>query len=203
MSDEIEVRESRPISLEQAELRAEQEDGELRIKGYGAVFNSLSHDLGGWREIIHPDAFSKVLRQDVHSYFNHDPNMILGRVSSNTLRIWVDDRGLGYSVKPPKSRADVIESLERGDVTGSSFAFSIAKDGEAWTADERGKPLRTITKVSRLYEVGPVVSPAYPDTSAARRSLNAAIKHGMVSEKMGVDMDSLRRRLAILAPGSR
>jgi phage head maturation protease len=60
----------------------------------------------------------------------------------------------------------VIESIKRGDIRGSSFAFVIAKGGETWHVEE-GRHIRTVTAVSDLMDVGPVTYPAYPDSSVS------------------------------------
>lgn len=197
-------KEYRSIPIEDAELRMEKENGETKIRGYAALFNVLSQDFGGWRERILPGSFPANLG-DVHSYYNHEPNYILGRRSSKTLDVWIDDRGLGYSVNPPKSRADVMEAIERGDVKGSSFAFVIAKDGAGWATDargnpvydERGKPIYEIRKISKLHEVGPVVNPAYPDTTAAKRSLHQ-VQAIQVPVAIGMTLGDAARRIRFL-----
>lgn len=155
-------------------------DGRAAIIGYAAVYNRLSLDLGGFREEILPGAFDRILsrqrgRQDVVALFNHDSNIVLGRSSSGTLELSTDDKGLRYVVTPPTSRADVLELIQRRDVRGSSFAFTVGKDGEAFRTDEGGGAIRQIREVSGLYDVGPVLVPAYPATSAsvAMRSYEA------------------------------
>lgn len=155
-------------------------DGRPAIVGYAAVYNRLSLDLGGFREEILPGAFDRILsrqrgRQDVVALFNHDSNIVLGRTSSGTLELSSDDRGLRYVVTPPVSRADVLELIQRRDVKGSSFAFTVDKSGESFRPGEDGKAVRQIREVSGLYDVGPVLVPAYPQTSAgvAMRSYQA------------------------------
>ena len=155
-------------------------DGRAAIIGYAAVYNRLSLDLGGFREEILPGAFDKVLnrqrgRQDVVALFNHDSNIVLGRSSSGTLELSSDDKGLRYVVTPPVSRADVLELIQRRDVRGSSFAFTVDKSGEGFRPGDDGKAVRQIREVSGLYDVGPVLVPAYPATSAsvAMRSYEA------------------------------
>ena len=155
-------------------------DGRAAIVGYAAVYNRLSLDLGGFREEILPGAFDRILsrqrgRQDVVALFNHDSNIVLGRSSSGTLELSTDEKGLRYVVTPPVSRADVLELIQRRDVRGSSFAFTVGKDGEAFRTDEGGGAIRQIREVSGLYDVGPVLVPAYPATSAsvAMRSYEA------------------------------
>jgi HK97 family phage prohead protease len=147
-------------------------DGRTSIVGYAAVYNRLSLDLGGFKEEIMPGAFDKILsrqrgRQDVVALFNHDSNIVLGRTSSGTLELSSDDKGLRYVVTPPVSRADVLELIQRRDVRGSSFAFTVDKSGESFRTGEDGKAVRQIREVSGLYDVGPVLVPAYPSTSAA------------------------------------
>lgn len=155
-------------------------DGRAAIVGYAAVYNRLSLDLGGFKEEILPGAFDKILnrqrgKSDVVALFNHDSNIVLGRTSSGTLELSTDDKGLRYVVTPPVSRADVLELIQRRDVRGSSFAFTVGKDGEAFRTGEDGKAVRQIREVSGLYDVGPVLVPAYPATSAtvAMRSYEA------------------------------
>ena len=147
-------------------------DGRASIIGYAAVYNRLSLDLGGFREEILPGAFDKILtrqrgKQDVVALFNHDSNIVLGRTSSGTLELSSDEKGLRYVVTPPVSRADVMELISRRDVRGSSFAFTVDKSGEGFRQGEDGNAVRQIREVSGLYDVGPVLVPAYPATSAA------------------------------------
>jgi len=141
--------------------------------GYAAVFNSLSEDLGGFVEKIAPGAFDDVLSDDVRALWNHDPNHVLGRTVSGTLRLKSDKEGLFYEIDPPDTQMarDLQSSIKRGDVDQSSFGFNVAAEGEVWTRDETGVVTRTITKIGRLYDVSPVTYPAYPETKAQARQL--------------------------------
>lgn len=168
-------------------------DGRAAIIGYAAVYSRLSLDLGGFREEILPGAFDKILsrqrgRQDVVALFNHDSNIVLGRTSSGTLELSSDDKGLRYVVSPPVSRADVLELIQRRDVRGSSFAFTVDKSGEGFRQGDDGKAVRQIREVSGLYDVGPVLVPAYPSTSAsvAMRSYEAWMASQVPSEPEAV-----------------
>jgi len=170
-----------------------------RIEGYAAVFNQLSEDFGGWRERILPGAFDAVLatKPDVRALFNHDSNVILGRTTAGTLELRSDKQGLRYSIDPPESRADVVEAIERGDVTGSSFAFTIGKGGDEWRTS-LGGIVREIRSVCGLFDVGPVVYPAYPDTAVAKRSFEA-----IAAELLpGLAIDEAWRRIRILEIGA-
>lgn len=161
--------ERRKIELP-VEIRA---DGESRqVSGYGAVFNSETVIGGAFREVILPGAFKRAVTGDVFSFFNHDQSKVLGRTKSGTLRLREDESGLRYDVDLPDTSAarDLQVSMDRGDVDGSSFMFDIPKGGDEWDFGE-GLPLRTIREAI-LYEVGPVTMPAYPDATAALRSMD-------------------------------
>lgn len=163
------------VATESFEVRSE--DGRNTLVGYGAVFGKRSQDLGGFREVIDPKAFNRTVNNDndVLVTMNHDVNFLLGRTGAGTARVSVDEVGVRYEVDLPDTTtgADVRALAERGDLFGSSFTFSIPKDGDTWERDEDGTRVRTLTEV-RLYELGPVVSPAYLDTSVAVRSLEEA-----------------------------
>jgi HK97 family phage prohead protease len=150
----------------------------VTIRGYAALFNSDSQDLGGFVERISPGAFDGVIKRgtDVVALYNHDPMFILGRESAGTLRISVDEKGLRYEVDAPESRADVVEAIERGDVRGSSFAFRVKGSGENWSRDQQGRQIREIRDIDGLFDVGPVLKPAYSATESfvSRRALEHA-----------------------------
>ena len=155
------------------ETRVQKRGNKNIVVGHAAVYGKLSEDLGGFREMIRPGAFDSVLNNDVRVFFNHDPNYILGRTKAGTAKISSDKTGLKYEFEVPDTSAgrDLLVSLERGDISQSSFAFSVEKD--SW-ADRDGRDIRTIEKVKRLYDVSPVSIPAYPDAddiAIAKRSL--------------------------------
>jgi len=141
------------------------------VEGSAALFNTLSDDLGGFREQIAPGAFNDVLDDDVRALMNHDPNLILGRTKSGTLTLELTVDGLMYRYSDPDTTysQDLRKSMKRGDVTQSSFAFSVAEDDWEEVDDQL---VRTITKFKRLYDVSPVTYPAYPDTTVATRSMD-------------------------------
>lgn len=136
------------------------------VRGYAAVFDSVSEDLGGFVEYIEPRAFDKVMDNDVRALFNHDYNYLLGRTSAGTLKIWTDERGLGYEATLPDTSyaKDLAVLMERGDVTQSSFAFMV--DQDRWEVDDEGNYTRYIESVSRLIDVSPVVLPAYSEATS-------------------------------------
>jgi len=161
------------------EIRAT-ESGE--ITGYAAVFfdGSAGSEFGLWEgatERIAPGAFKRSIesQQDTRALFNHEPDKLLGRVSAGTLRLEEDGRGLRYTISlgETSTAKDVREMIKRGDLTGSSFSFTIAEGGEEWRDTDEGKQIRHITDVN-LLDVGPVTFPAYSATSANSRSVKGA-----------------------------
>jgi HK97 family phage prohead protease len=160
-----------------AEFRIQQTENEpLKIIGYAARFNELSEEMWGMREKIAPGAFTEAIgKSDVRALWNHDPNYVLGRTKNGTLQIREDEQGLFYEVTPPDAQwaRDLVESIKRGDVDQSSFAFTV--DVEQW--DESGNPVvRTIVKVRELFDVSPVTYPAYPTATSGVRSLGDVAK---------------------------
>lgn len=185
------------------EIRVKAE--ERQIFGHAAVFNSLSEPMWGFRERIAPGAFDDVLNDDVRALFNHDANLILGRTTAKTLRLTLDDSGLVYEVDAPDTQyaRDLIQSMNRGDITQSSFGFSIAEDD--WEEEEDGIVIRTILKVKRLYDVSPVTYPAYQAADSSIRSLEGFQSQKEKNQGKGIDFFKRRLRLielsqAILIP---
>lgn len=169
------------------EVRAQDnEDGKISISGYGAVFNSRSNDLGGFVEVILPGAFDDVMNDDVRALFNHDPMYVLGR-NKRTMYLSIDDIGLRYNIPDaPQSQAIrdlVIEPMRRGDITQSSFAFRVAKDGDEWK-NEDGIIVRYIKKVAKLFDVSPVTYPAYDAATSTTRSLDEFKKKGENNQEL-------------------
>lgn len=157
-------KEIRTIDVQDLELRM---DGDNPVVvGYGAVFNSMSNDLGGFREFIGSEAFEGRLEDDVRFLINHD-GMPLARTTNGTLRLSVDERGLKYEAKlnPNVSTSrDLMELLKDGTINQSSFAFIVEDD--SWEMKD-GMNVRTINKVSRLYDVSAVTYPAYNEASSS------------------------------------
>jgi HK97 family phage prohead protease len=180
------------------DVRLDERSGEPpMIRGYAAVFNQLSEDLGGFREQLQTGAFADAIQaSDVRALINHDSNLVLGRNKSATLRMFEDATGLGVEIAPPDTQAarDLIELMRRGDVNQMSFAFSVSKEDQSWARDGSGPWIRTIKKVARLYDVSVVTYPAYPQTSAAVRDLQA--HQDALGAKAEAEANALRQRAA-------
>ena len=157
----------------QTEWRVSRDEGEpVKIKGHAAVFDKLSDPIMGFREKIAPGAFRKSIRRkaDVRALWNHNPDYVLGRTKSGTLRLKEDDIGLAIEIQPPDTQwaNDLVTTIERGDVDQMSFGFVVVK--EEWTEDHKKKEtVRTLEEVD-LFDVSPVTFPAYPQTDVAVRA---------------------------------
>jgi HK97 family phage prohead protease len=160
-------------------LTVEERDGESpKIRGIAPPWDSLSVDLGGFREKFSPTAFDKLLskkRLDVPLLFNHDDSKILARTTNGTLRIEKSDKGLAYEADPvaTPTAAEVLTLIRSKTIFGSSFAFTVGPKGEEWAEDERGNVTRTIHEASGLFDLSPVTRAAYPSSSLSARSLSA------------------------------
>lgn len=140
-----------------------------RIEGYAIVFNSLSNDLGGFREIIEPTAITDELikNSDIVCLMNHDIKKgLLARSyhGRGSLKLDIDEHGLHYSFEAPKTALgdEVLEGIRRGDISKCSFAFVCGEDN--WTKDENGEYIRHVKKIKNLYDVSLVYHPAYDET---------------------------------------
>lgn len=135
------------------------------VQGYAAVYGALSEDLGGFREKIAPGAFADVLDSDVRALLNHDPDQLLGRTKSGTLRLAEDPRGLRFELDLPDSPVgeNVRAAVARQDLDGASFRFLVGS--ESWDGD-----VRTVETVAELHDVTLATHPAYPETSVELRT---------------------------------
>jgi len=148
------------------QVRMNFDSGTPKITGYAAVFNSETELWPGFREQVAPGAFSKsIQRDDIRALFNHNPEKILGRNTSGSLKLWEDSKGLGYEVLSGGDRTyenDLVKSIKRGDVNQSSFGFNIVEQSLKY--DKANDIVhRTLTEV-RLFDVSPVTFPAYSAT---------------------------------------
>ena len=145
------------------------------VSGYAIRFNEDSAFMG-FTERISPSALpaSMLENADIFAYFNHDWSKVLAR-TPNSLKLDLRSDGLYYEFEAPNTQDgnDLLEHIKRGEMYGTSFAFSLPEDGsgEVWTKQEDGTYLREIVMFDALYEISPVYTPAYPTTSVSARCL--------------------------------
>lgn len=152
------------------ELRAAEGDTPARLTGYAAVYNTISENLGGFRERLLPGVFKTALAgADIRCLVNHDDTKLLGRTPT-TLRLFDDPLGLRFEVDvaPTTYGNDLLASVQRGDCRSCSFGFVVPPGGERFKSEGK-EIIRELTDV-KLYEISIVLSlPAYPGTSVAVR----------------------------------
>lgn len=150
-----------------------QEDKKYYCSGYAVVFESLSENLGGFKEIIHSGAITEDLlkKSDVFAKVDHEQCNIIARSNKGEglLELTLDNKGLKYKFELPDNyKGEMLRThIERGELNKSSFSFSVTggKDSEYWELGPDGIALRHIYKISGLYDVAPCFNPAYPETS--------------------------------------
>lgn len=174
------------------EAREDDSDGKMIVEGYAIMFNSPA--THGYTENVLPSALDECDMKDVPLRYNHsDQFLILARTRNNSLELVKDDVGL-------KIRADLLDTSTGKDIYKAikaklldkmSFAFTIPDDGEEWSLLDTDTPLRTITKIDRLYDVSVVDTPFYDSTSIYARALSS-----LDSEKKKLDNLKEQRELA-------
>lgn len=191
--------EQRAVPLTDVEIRDESGAGSefFTMVGHAAIFNSLSDDLGGFREIIEPGAFrDAVARSRVHLLWNHDTNYALASTDSRTLELREDEQGLRVWARIPRSLTyaqDIRELFRHGIARDMSFAFSMPADGsgEEWRTNDDGSITRTLTRVSELFDVSAVTRGAYAAPSFAMRALERAAAQGRVPTESGAGHENV------------
>lgn len=165
-------------------LRSEEEDSRT-VEGYALLFDTPSDGLP-FEERIEKTALDGVIeRSNVFAVLNHDNSRgILARnkQGKGTLTLEVDEKGLLYRFNAPKTALgdELLEYLRRGEVSESSFAFTVAD--EVWERD--GDNMRRVIKsFDRLFDVSPVYDAAYSSTTVYARSYESAKKEIEEREK--------------------
>ncbi len=173
--EESAVNQKEVRTFQATEIRVARKKGEKpKIIGHAAVFNSptvIHGFFGNFTEEIAPGAFEESIGEDdIRGLFNHDPNFVLGRNKAGTLELEEDKTGLRYEIDPPETTIgnDTLISIERGDITGSSFGFNVIEEKWEFSEDENEPDKRTLIKV-KLWDVSPVTFPAFDDTDVAVR----------------------------------
>lgn len=170
---EIETRAGLPV-----EVRTD-ESGLIVVEGYAAVFDQPTDIAGEFTEVVAPGAFRNALtrRDDTEFLINHG-GLPLARSTAGNLTMQEDERGLKIRATLDPTDPDVmriVPKMRAGMLDQMSFAFRIPEGGQRWEQRDDGLDIRTITDVF-LYDVSIVNRGAYPQTTIALRSLEAAKK---------------------------
>lgn len=179
--------------MEQRQIQSNFNIESRTVEGYATVFESESENLG-FIEVIHRGAITEetIKNSDVFAKFNHDSNKILARSKNGngSLLLEVDDNGLRYMFEAPNTALgdELLEYIKRGDLSQSSFAFTIDKNdssAERWYK-KNGVIYRDIYKIDKLYDVSPVFTPAYSETSCSARFKEVKRTSDEIDNKMNI-----------------
>lgn len=195
------------------ELRAmRDEDNGNYIVGVPIVFDKET-DLGFYTEIIDKHALDNSDMKDVRFLVNHNTDMIpLARSRNNnansTMQMWVEEDGMHIRVNLDVDRNTEAKALysavNRGDVSGMSFMFSV--DGDSWEGLDTETPKRTITSIGKIFEVSAVTFPAYEQTSIQAADLTEALesaKEVLESAKRSAEDEVKRAEIRNLLGGKK
>ena len=166
----IPQRTNRKMRTASTEFQTRDDNGNLAIEGYFAVFNSIYQIAPGLSESIAPGAFDNTLSGDIRALINHDTTLVLGRTKANTLQLRTDAHGLWGHIDINPNDTDALNlynRVQRGDVDQCSFGFNILNEETDFRED--GSVHWTIKEVE-LFEVSPCTFPAYEETNIAART---------------------------------
>lgn len=188
------------------EVRAEQNDEHGTFLEGRPIVYDVKTDLGWHDEIIERGALADTDLKDVRFLVNHNTDMIpLARSRNNnensTMQMEVDEAGMKIRVdldteNNSEARA-LYSAVKRGDISGMSFMFAV--DGDKWDDLESEHPTRTITAISKVFEVSAVTFPAYEQTSISARGLSDALESAKRSlESAKAEAEKIERRKQII-----
>ena len=156
------------------------ENGTAQVSGRPIVYNSPT-DIGGlFREIIMPGALDGADLRDVPLLVTHNSDMIpVARSRRNngnsTMQLNVDGEGMTFEASLDVMRnttaAELYSAIERGDISGMSFAFRISD--QRWEGLDTDYPTRYVNRFSVIREISACTFPAYDATEINARSKDA------------------------------
>ncbi len=182
----------RKKEIRTAQINSANEEGQLKVRGYAAVFNEPTliweSEYSGYKyfETVDRNAFEGADLSDVCFKYNHgDVAMILARTRNKTLILAADDHGLAIQadIADTSTGKDVYELIRRGDLDKMSFAFTVEKQKVEY--DERAKTcIRTILKFDKIFDVAVVDFPAYDGTEISTVEARGAEYFRKLEEEM-------------------
>lgn len=170
----------------------ERADGKQYLSYYAIVFDKLSRNMGGWYERIKRSAVDGADFTEWVAKKNHDPNLLLGTSWAKTATYEIDDTGVKARVLVGDTTIwqDTVKEAKRGDLNFASFEFQTATGGVEWLNETRGDNItidvREIRQFSKIWDLSPVVTPAYPDTkgvSIAKREHEQIVNQRELDQK--------------------
>lgn len=153
------------------------------VEGFAAVFDQesrLNFDAKTKQffiEVIERGAIADDLLRacDVKALLEHDKGRMLARsrFGAGSLSLMVNDFGLGYKFDAPNTPEGdyAVEMIARGDLFGSSFAYSTNDKKNVTYKKVDGLLYRIVHKIDRIFDISIVSDPAYYGTDVTLRSL--------------------------------
>ena len=145
------------------------QNSQKKLSGYAIVWNTPSKDLGGFKEVVSPDALKGVDLSNVLMLNDHDYTQVLASVKAGTLKLTPDDKGLHFDATLPDTTTanDVFANVKAGNLDSCSFSFDVDDGSDKWEKDDQGNITRTINQIKDLFDVSVVAVPAYDSTNVA------------------------------------
>ncbi len=181
-------------------LEGEEEKESRIVSGYAVKFDSDSQNIG-WIEQIKKGAITEetIMNSDIFARLNHNEDTVLARsrYGEGSLALELREDGLYYEFEAPHTTVgdELLEHLKRGEITSSSFAFTLPTDGTGyrWYRDAEGNLRKDIDKIDRLWDVSPVYEPAYPATSCSKRAMEMIEKSEELNQKYDALIEDLHK----------
>ena len=205
IKDGREYRKTREIEIRALE-DGNEEDREKVVEGYATVFDEdyLLYDWGDYKvfEKIDPHAFDDTDMSDVIMQYDHR-GRVFARTSNDTLDLSIDDRGLKVvaDLGGTEIGRELYEEIAGGYTTKMSFGFRVSEDQRTIVEDHENDTIevyRTITKISKLYDVSAVSLPANDATDISARSYCDGVIAELEAERLRAEELNLKRKRAEL-----
>lgn len=171
---------------------ADTEDEQMIVEGYATRFNT-PYQLYAWdgyevNEQIDAHAFDDCDMTDTIMQYDHQ-GRVFARVSNKTLQLEVDQIGLKVTADlgGTEEGRKLYEEIKGGYTTKMSFGFIVKTDERKSEYDhEYNKTvvLRTITAISKLYDVSAVSIPANDATEISARSFSDGVIREAKAERL-------------------
>lgn len=167
-------------------------DNKKTVRGYATTFDTpycLYKEPGyEFWEVIARSAFDKCDMSDVIMQYNHAGH-VYARNSNKTLALTPDNHGLEVVAELGGTTigGQLYEEIKGGYTTKMSFGFRVGKDERKIEEDaEAGtyKVTRTITEISKLYDVSAVSLPANDGTEISARNIGEGVIAEIKAERL-------------------
>lgn len=196
-------------NIDVSSLEHNKNENEMIVRGYATTFNEPYElwSMDGYTliEQVDPHAFDKARMDDVIMQYDHQ-GRVFARVSNDTLKLSVDEHGLGIEARLDGTEIgrQLFEEIEGGYTNKMSFGFIVDEDKRDITEDKKAGTvtvLRTITKIGRLFDVSAVSLPANDATEISARSYG----EGVIAEvrEEFAKREKQKQRIRILAESNK